>query len=365
MKEESTYQHLPSQEELETFLRSSQAEASSNVVAHAAEQHALVAEALEGYATDPGAIAAVPPVSEVSVLFAAKFGTAAAHVAWIWKVTAWVVLVATGGVITYVATSPSKNTEQKATAEYQTESPDQLLFTEVPTHDSVLIHEEVPPASTKLIVSQDSIALDWRPVQDAQVPSGPASSELQAIPVRTLPTNALIPEIMQSSNLVAVVNKANASAVGLTAVIVSRMEGLRYADYSPLRKAKWSIAANDSSATYTEVMREAIQRYQRQEYKGCIQLLSTIFADYPNDVNVQLYTGMSLFHSGDYYNAERWLGFATTNKISSFKEQALFFRAKALRQMGRKDEAIELFKKVAAMTGEYSGDAYTEMYRKD
>lgn len=366
MKEESTYQHLPSQEELEAFLRASQTESAHDVVARASEQHALVAEALEGYATDPGAIAAVPPVAEISVLFAAKFGTAAAHVAWMWKVTAWVVLVATGGVLTYLAATPSKNATPKVTAEYQTENSEAFIVQEIQSQDSTVTEEKPASVAEEVSHHADSTTIDWRPMQDANQPSsGPASSELQAIPVRSIPANTLIPEIMQSSNLAAVVNKANASSAGLTAVIVSRLEGVRFADYTPIRKARWSITDNDSSATYTDVMREAIQRYQRKDFKNCIQLLSTIFADYPNDVNVQLYTGMSLFYSGDFYNAERWLGFASTNKISSFKEQAMFFRAKALRQMGRNEEALELFKKVAALTGEYSGEAYTEMYRKD
>jgi hypothetical protein len=317
-----------------------------------------------GYALDPTAVTIVPPVHSFSAGLATKTGLSSGWQSLLWRLSAWLVISGTLAGIGY-ALWPSKKSENNSSALVivaSTESSPASSTSEVaPSYSFTAPSESV--SNTMNRGNSDSSTTRTQTIPDTEAIAdhgGPMPMELKAAPaLRT--TDA----ILKDPNLEVIVSSANSISKGLTAVIVTRYQGQKYADYASLRSGWYYPIPTDSSValTYDDLVKRAMDSSREKRYQEVLDLLSPVFINYPNDVNVQLLTGLALQGLSDHYNAERWLGFASVNKISAFREQAMYCRAQSLRELGREEEARQLYQKVADMGGEYQEAAWTVLYK--
>lgn len=330
----------------------------------ASQEHPLVADALAGYGLDPGAITVLPPAASFSAGLAAKTGMQVGWQSLLWRLSAWLIIggAAIGiGFTFWPKEKPGTNAPSLA-AENTTET---ILSPNITSSSNTIANSspdnvQSETQSQQVIPSSQETTPLEAPAVSTNDHGGPMPMEYKA--AKGLRTTEAI---LKDPNLEVIVSRANSISKGLTAVIVTRYQGQKYADYASLRTELYYPLPNDSSVvlSYDALIKQAMDHYREKRFQQVLDLLSPVFVNYPNDVNVQLLTGLALQGVNDHYNAERWLGFASVNKISAFKEQAMYNRAQSLRLLGREEEARTLFQKVADIGGEYQKAAWTALYK--
>ena len=108
---------------------------------------------------------------------------------------------------------------------------------------------------------------------------------------------------------------------------------------------------------YTEFLNDAIVEYARGHFKEAAHRFQLILKTYPKDANAQFYLGMTLFQQGSYALSSAALAAAGENEISTFHEDARFYRAKALLNQGARQEAIYLWEEIADQGGFYAAQS--------
>jgi len=164
--------------------------------------------------------------------------------------------------------------------------------------------------------------------------------------------------------------------VGMTSIL-----NYRVADYSDYRKPKWSnqvfseghTPANQENKTtvmdrsrsvvltYMEYLEECLEYYDNKQYKQAKEGFDQLKTNYPEDVNAQFYGAMARYHLGEYDAAIALFELTEINVLRSFREEAKFYRAMALKRLNRSPEWNTLMNEIATSGGFYAGQANKEL----
>lgn len=128
--------------------------------------------------------------------------------------------------------------------------------------------------------------------------------------------------------------------------------------------ARFATAAEQRAAhgderriAYLAFMDEALERFVHNDHKGCLDELSFVLSQYPDDVNALFYAGLCCYNLGMNHRAERFLGRAATHTFKVFDEEAEWYHALALERSGRHDTARLEFERIARSTSFYADRA--------
>ncbi len=170
--------------------------------------------------------------------------------------------------------------------------------------------------------------------------------------------------------------KGSLVGVGMTSIL-----NYRVADYSDYRKPKWSnqvfseghTPANQENKTtvmdrsrsvvltYMEYLEECLGYYDNKQYKQAKEGFDQLKTNYPEDVNAQFYGAMARYHLAEYDAAIALFELTEINVLRSFREEAKFYRAMALKQLNRSPEWNTLMNEIATSGGFYAVQANKEL----
>ncbi|MDX1651876.1 MAG: tetratricopeptide repeat protein [Brumimicrobium sp.] len=97
---------------------------------------------------------------------------------------------------------------------------------------------------------------------------------------------------------------------------------------------------------YIDYIDNAMAYFERSDYKKALKRYLIILETYPKDMNAHFYSGLCYYNLGSYEKAINHLEKSYDLKFGNFREEALWFKAKALLETGKKKEAESLLKKI-------------------
>lgn len=110
----------------------------------------------------------------------------------------------------------------------------------------------------------------------------------------------------------------------------------------------------NKTVSYKEFLKESLYYLKQKNYTLAIQHFNTILRHYPNDANAEFYLGYALFNQGNYESAIPYFNEAMNNGFDFFYEDAQWFKANCLENMGRLKEAKSLYDEIKNKGGYYS-----------
>lgn len=114
---------------------------------------------------------------------------------------------------------------------------------------------------------------------------------------------------------------------------------------------------------YLAFMDEALEKFVRNDHRGCLEELRFVLDQYKNDVNALFYAGLCCYNLGLYERATRFLDRARNDSSGVFDEEADWYHALALMRNGQKEEARIEMERIAG-TGSFYADRAKEALEK-
>jgi tetratricopeptide (TPR) repeat protein len=118
--------------------------------------------------------------------------------------------------------------------------------------------------------------------------------------------------------------------------------------------------ANDAqqiTMPYTAFMDAALEKFARNDHKGCLEDLRFLMRQYPDDVNALFYAGLCCYNLGLNTRALDLLQRAAAHAVPVFDEEAGWYHALTLERSGRAEEARNEFQRISAAEGFYAAQA--------
>ena len=112
---------------------------------------------------------------------------------------------------------------------------------------------------------------------------------------------------------------------------------------------------------YTPFMDAALEKFVRNDHKGCLEELRFLLKQYPDDVNALFYAGLCCYDLGLNSRAREFFQRAATHSIRVFDEEAVWYHALTLQRLGEKQAAMEAFARIAAADGFYAERAKAQL----
>lgn len=108
---------------------------------------------------------------------------------------------------------------------------------------------------------------------------------------------------------------------------------------------------------YLRYMDEALEAFSRERYSIALEDLLFLLNQYPNDVNVQFYAGLTCFRAGLYLRARTLLARAENNPVDVFQEEAEWYLARTVEQIDGAAQARSRYERIAQRGGFYAEQA--------
>ena len=106
--------------------------------------------------------------------------------------------------------------------------------------------------------------------------------------------------------------------------------------------------------TYEDSLRLALAAFKKNDFKACLAALKKIEASDPIDLNVLFYSGLSHFHLGEYSKAIDCFSSVSTTVNAIFAPEAKWYLAQSLWKSGQKADAQKLFSEIISEGGFYA-----------
>jgi len=106
-----------------------------------------------------------------------------------------------------------------------------------------------------------------------------------------------------------------------------------------------------------EAIAEAMLFFKNKNYNGCINSLNTVAQFTGNDINCRFYFGMCYFYKRNYTSALKDFDACIYNLNNTFVQEAEYYKALCLFELGNKTEALNLFRKISGEEGFYAEKA--------
>ncbi len=106
-----------------------------------------------------------------------------------------------------------------------------------------------------------------------------------------------------------------------------------------------------------QAISDALYYFSRKEYLSSQQLLYRVKSFTKQDINCDFYLGMSYYYQNDYLKALKYFNLVLENENNTFLQEAEFYKAHTLYELGEQNTAINLFKKIKNENGFYAEKA--------
>jgi len=111
------------------------------------------------------------------------------------------------------------------------------------------------------------------------------------------------------------------------------------------------------------VLREALMRYDNQEYREAVILFERVLNSDPEMISASLYAGISYFEIKEYSHAENSFNKVIEHNDNLYIEQAEWYMGFCYLMTDRKEKAIKQFAKIIDGQGYYSDKAKSILRR--
>ena len=106
--------------------------------------------------------------------------------------------------------------------------------------------------------------------------------------------------------------------------------------------------------TYKEQLKNSLFQLKEQNYARAIENFELILTHFPQDANAEFYIGYALFYQKNYEKAIPYFDKAMANGFDFFFEDAQWFKANSLENMGKLKEAQAIYRIIKNKEGYYS-----------
>ena len=122
-------------------------------------------------------------------------------------------------------------------------------------------------------------------------------------------------------------------------------------------KAKSTILDNGLTRniyTYKEFLKQTCYFMKERNFSLAIKNLKIILEEFPRDVNAEFYLGYCYYEIGKYEKAITYFDLASSNGFGFFEEDAQWFKANSLENLGRLVDANKIYQTIKKNGGYYS-----------
>lgn len=404
MKSNLEHSALPDPDEIKAYQEGKLDGARAHEIEMIAQENPLLADAIEGYSGNPayhmlpGIAATVATVAGTTVATGAAAGTLATTVAgavkvsapW-WHLNGWIIGTAVGTtavVSTYYVNETIQEKKEKANhAEIILNAGDTSASAgnTIP-YDPTLISAENPDNQTALSESSGEAPLDL--TQGMSATDDNVLTKQKATNSRN--GGADVPDKIPSVSGSALIPEGKSRDINITAtsstvaINIVKVHNYKIADYTSIRSNTWerfSVGDNglpaqfeseserekfrneqpENVVPYMDYVGECIKTFDSEKYQMALDRFGVILHQYSDDVNAQFYSAMSYYHLKNPLMAIEFLTSVEKNVIRTFNEEAFFYHALCLKDLGETDGANSYFVKVVRMNGFYKERAIEEM----
>jgi len=113
----------------------------------------------------------------------------------------------------------------------------------------------------------------------------------------------------------------------------------------------------DVEITYVDYLDETIELFEKSSYKKALKRFNTILNTYEDDINAHFYGGLCYYNLGQYEKAIEHFDNSYSIKFGNFRQEAEWFKAKALLEMNQNKAAQELLNRIVAENKFYAEEA--------
>jgi TolA-binding protein len=108
---------------------------------------------------------------------------------------------------------------------------------------------------------------------------------------------------------------------------------------------------------YVDYLNESMDYFEKSNYKKALKRFNTILETYENDINAHFYGGLCYYNLGQYEKAIDHFDNSYNLEFGNFRQEAQWFKAKALVEMNEKDQAKELLNGIIYENKFYANDS--------
>lgn len=113
----------------------------------------------------------------------------------------------------------------------------------------------------------------------------------------------------------------------------------------------------EKEVDYIDYIKETQRLFSRESFKTALRRYLIILEHYPNDVNAHFYSGLCYHNVGQYDIAIEHFDKSYSLQIGNFREEARWFKVKALLGSGDEEKAKKIIKEIQKEGGFYSEQA--------
>lgn len=117
------------------------------------------------------------------------------------------------------------------------------------------------------------------------------------------------------------------------------------------------IEQTTKEINYIDYLDETQRLFAKESFKRALRRYLIILDHYPKDVNAHFYSGLCYHNLGEYEKAVAHFEESYNLQIGNFKEEAEWFKAKALLRTNNRDNGLQMLKKIEKGGGFYSEQA--------
>ena len=390
MSEKLEHNALPNLQELQQFQEGLLSAERMREIRAIADENPLLRESLEGYAAS-GVFLPMPTFEQTGLAqlkIAATAGKGAASAAgwklliqpWAWSTVTKImvgVTVATGLLVGVAQINGDADTQPEPIAQQQGAAQGTAADESVSNTNTV-----APPTSVDAGAGNQSNSNATAELNDgASSPSSTNETTVTDAPQTPIPNEMQPIEPSMDELTLTQEDRIREQRKGLIMVGMTEILKYRVADYTDVRREKWSnVVFSEGHTPANQEKRGAIPKEQPQtglrylEYVGhCIAYLDkkqyqqaregfdALLKLYADDVNAQFYGALACYRSGEFAAAIPLFKMTEGNAMRAFREDAKFYRAMAMKSSGQGAEAKVLFEEIAASGGSYAKRALEEL----
>ncbi|MBX7180677.1 MAG: tetratricopeptide repeat protein [Bacteroidia bacterium] len=105
----------------------------------------------------------------------------------------------------------------------------------------------------------------------------------------------------------------------------------------------------------------AMYYLEKGKMEGALKEMKRLLTDRPDDVNLNFYSGILTYQKGDYESALEFFKNVKSAYPPLFEQEALWYEGLCLKELGRTESALKIFREVQLYDGFYSIDASKEI----
>lgn len=113
----------------------------------------------------------------------------------------------------------------------------------------------------------------------------------------------------------------------------------------------------DIDISYVDYLDETMSYFEKSNYKKALKRCNVILTTYEDDINAHFYGGLCYYNLGQYEKAITHFEKSYNLEFGNFRQEAIWFKAKALIEMTELEKAKQLLQQIASENKFYAKEA--------